>query len=179
MPFRSFAAAAAALLCAAAQAANWTPDAVEAIAGPGNHGAAQAAAGLVWSWDLRKQWPLLVTGQTELIASYWNAEAVGGGRQGLGNVALVPVFRFGLDGGRSPWALELGVGVSWLSRQYKTPDKTFSSTWNFYDVLGAAYRFGARDEQEIGLRFTHISNAGLKYPNPGEDFLLLRYQRRF
>jgi hypothetical protein len=167
------------LFSVAGQAMDWKPDAVEAIAGPGKDGAGQVAAGLIWEWDTHRQRRALVTGQTELIASYWHANAVGGGSQGLWNVALVPVLRMELDRGRSPWVLELGIGVSWLSRQYKTPDKTFSSTWNFYDVIGAAYRFGREEEHEIGARFTHISNAGLKLPNPGEDFLLLRYSRKF
>jgi hypothetical protein len=179
MLLRSFAGALAALLCLGAQAMDWKPDAVEAIAGAGSKGVRQAAAGLIWDWDTHKQRRALVTGQTELIASYWNADAVGGGRQGLMNVALVPVLRMELDQGRSPWALELGIGVSWLSKQYRTPDKAFSSTWNFYDLIGAAYRFGANEEQEIGVRVIHISNAGLKLPNPGEEFLLLRYARRF
>lgn len=159
---------------------DWKPDAAEVVAGAAGNGAGQVGAGLVWDWDTRKQRRALVTGQTELIASYWNAKAVGGGRQGLMNVALVPVLRMELDQGRSPWVLELGIGISWLSKQYRTPDKAaFSSTWNFYDVIGAAYRFGAKEEQEIGARFTHISNAGLRLPNPGENFLLLRYVRRF
>jgi len=175
----ALAAVAGMLFSTGAQAMDWRPDAVEVLGGPARNGTAQVGTGLVWDWDLHKQRHALVTGQTELVASYWHADAVGGGKQGLWHVALVPVLRMNLDHGRSPWVLELGIGVSWLSRPYVTPEKTFSSAWNFYDVIGAAYRFGHDDDQEIGARFTHVSNAGLKLPNPGEDFLLLRYVRRF
>jgi lipid A 3-O-deacylase len=36
-------------------------------------------------------------------------------------------------------------------------------------------RFGASKEHEVMLRLQHFSNAGIKHPNPGEDFLQLRY----
>jgi hypothetical protein len=31
----------------------------------------------------------------------------------------------------------------------------------------------------VGLRLSHVSNAGIKEPNPGENFLQLRYARSF
>lgn len=166
-------------LPAGAHAMDWRPDAVEVLAGPGKQGTSAVGAGLVWEWDTRKMRRALITGQTELIASHWRADAVGGGHQGLWQLALVPVVRLELDHGHSPWFLELGIGASWLSRTYATPTKAFSSSWNFYDVLGGGYRFGTEEQHELGLRYTHVSNAGLKLPNPGENFLLLRYARRF
>jgi len=39
--------------------------------------------------------------------------------------------------------------------------------------------FGAQHEQELGLYVKHVSNAGLKKPNPGETFLELRYAHAF
>jgi lipid A 3-O-deacylase len=179
---RALPAAAAVLgvfLSVGVQAMDGHPDSIQVLGGPARDGTGQLAAGFIWDWDPRKQRHALLTGQTELIASYWHAQAVGGGDQGLWQLALVPMLRLELDRGRSPWVLELGVGISWFSRQYTTPHKSFSSTWNFYDVLGAGYRFGASAEHEIGLRLMHVSDAGLKLPNPGEEFVLLRYARKF
>lgn len=31
----------------------------------------------------------------------------------------------------------------------------------------------------LGVRYQHISNAGIKKPNPGMDFVLLYYTHRF
>ena len=39
--------------------------------------------------------------------------------------------------------------------------------------------FGEQKLNEISLRFEHHSNAAIKQPNPGENFLQLRYARRF
>jgi lipid A 3-O-deacylase len=50
----------------------------------------------------------------------------------------------------------------------------------FLDVMGLGYTLGGPDgKQEIGLRWSHTSNAGLKKPNPGQDFLQLRLVQRF
>jgi lipid A 3-O-deacylase len=46
--------------------------------------------------------------------------------------------------------------------------------------MGLGYTLGGPDgKQEIGLRWSHTSNAGLKKPNPGQDFLQLRLVQRF
>jgi lipid A 3-O-deacylase len=173
------AALASALAAGGAAAMDLRPDGVAVQGGPAKHGARAVAAALVWDWDTRKERRGLFTGQTELILSHWRADALGGGSQGLQQLALVPVLRIEPDHGRSPWYLEAGIGISLLSRDYSTPDKTFSTRWNFYDVLGAGYRFGDHGQHELGLRYNHVSNAGLRKPNPGEDFLLLRYALRF
>jgi hypothetical protein len=39
--------------------------------------------------------------------------------------------------------------------------------------------FGPADEDEIALRVQHYSNGGIKQPNPGINFLQLRYAHRF
>ena len=139
---------------------------------------AAIGAGLVWDWDWLRQRRALLTAQTELFVSHWRADAIGGGHQGLQQVTLLPLLRMQLDRGRSPWYLEMGVGASYLTKDYVTPHKNFSTRWNFYDMLGAGYRFGG-GEHEIGLRYVHLSNLGIRRPNPGEDFLLLRYAVRF
>lgn len=183
MKTRNFAslAGAAALAFAAfqAQAVDFKPDGVEFIGGPGRNGTAQAGAGLVWDWGWRAERHALITGQTELIVSQWRFDALGGGKDNLQQITLLPMFHFQLDQGRSPWFLELGIGATYLTQHYLTPRKDFGSQWNFYDTLGGGYRFGARGEHELGLRILHISNAGIKKPNPGEEFLLLRYAYRF
>ena len=60
-----------------------------------------------------------------------------------------------------------------------TPSKTFSTRFNFASHLGVGVRLGAQQQHEWLLRVQHVSNAGLKKPNPGENFLQLRYALHF
>jgi len=74
---------------------------------------------------------------------------------------------------------EGGVGVTFTTNVYETDRKRFSTSFNFGDHLALGRNFGARREHELSLRFEHYSNAGIKHPNPGENFVQLRYLRRF
>lgn len=164
----------------AAHAIDFTPDAVSLHAGGGSHGTAMAGAGIIWDWDferLRRKAEL--TAHTEFMVNRWRADEVGGGHQTYTQFVLLPSLRMTLSQGRSPWFIELGIGVSWMDRLFVTPQKSFSTRWNFYDMMGVGYQFGAERKHELGLRWAHVSNAGLKKPNPGQDFLQLRYVARF
>lgn len=164
---------------AALHAADLRPDAAFVTVGAAPHHTASLGTGLVWDWDWRADGQATLTAQTELIAAGWRADAVGGGSQALAQVALLPVLRMQLDRGRSPWFLEVGVGASFTNKAYVTPNKVSSTRWNFYDMLGFGHSWGPGRKQELGLRYVHISNLGLREPNPGEDFLQLRYGVRF
>jgi hypothetical protein len=156
------------------------PDGVSVQGSWGTNSARMAGAGLVWEWDwerLRRK--AAITGRTELLVNAWRADDFGGGTQGWTQVVLLPTIRFELSQGRSPWFVELGVGASWLDGAYRTPHRGFSTRWNFYDVVGVGHSFGAQRDHELGLRWVHVSNAGLRDPNPGQDFVQLRYARRF
>lgn len=163
----------------AAQAADLRPDGAFVTGGIAPHGTASLGTGLVWQWDWRRERRALATVQTELIVAGWRADATGGGSQHLAQVVVLPVLRMQLDRGRSPWFLELGIGASYTSRKYVTPHKLTSTRWNFYDMLGVGHSFGEGRRQELGLRYVHLSNAGMRDPNPGEDFIQLRYGWRF
>lgn len=177
-----FARAAGLLLAGAiltAQAADLRPDGTFATVGVAPHDTVTVGTGLSWTWDWKAERQALLTMRTELIVAAWHADALGGGSQALGQLALLPVLHMQLDRGRSPWFLEFGIGGSVTNRIYRTPNKVTSTRWNFYDVLGFGYSFGARREHELGLRYVHMSNLGIKKPNPGEDFLQVRYGTRF
>jgi lipid A 3-O-deacylase len=168
------------VLACSSHAFNLRPDAVSVQAGIGKHGTADAGVGLVWDWNferLRRKAEL--TAHTELMINSWHADAIGGGHQSLTQLVLLPTLRMQLSRGASPWYIEVGVGASWLDQHFKTPDKDFSTRWNFYDVLGAGRTFGVQGRHELGVRWVHVSNAGIKKPNPGQDFLQLRYVARF
>ena len=140
----------------------------------------QLAAGVAWplAWK-RQALGGEFSAQAELSLHYWHARDFAGGHQGFWNLALVPLLRYRLAAGRSPWFAEAGIGVTAAHKRYVTPDKTFSTRLNFSDNLALGRSFGRDWNQELSLRLQHVSNASIKKPNPGEDFVLVRYAMRF
>ena len=174
----ALAAVLAALSCNAF-AVDWTPRGAFVIGGVTSHRTDSLSAGLVWPWAWRRQAAGgELTGLTEGYVSYWRArEAVG--RRSFAQVGVVPLVRYRFSEGRSEWFAEAGIGASLTDRLYRTADKQFSTSFNFVDVVGAGRSFGAQRQHELGLRVVHMSNGSIKRPNPGENFLQLRYAARF
>ena len=151
-----------------------------AEAGAAKHGTKSLTIGAAWPWDWRTGFlGTEVTGATEVFISHWRADAVGGGTNSYTQLGLVPMLRLRFSEGRSPWFVEGGIGVSWMDKRYRIPEREFSTTGNFYDTLGVGRNFGVDGRHEVGLRIAHISNANIKRPNPGEDFIQLRYAVKF
>ena len=174
-------AACLALGAPAARAFDWKPDGASVQAGAGRHDTNMVGVGIVWDWDfqrLRRKAEL--TAHTELMLNYWRGDAVaGGGPNSVTQVVVLPSLRMRLERGASPWFIELGIGASWMDERFEGSHGRFGSRWNFYDMMGLGRNFGAEHEHEVSLRWVHVSNAGLKDPNPGQDFLQLRYVARF
>ncbi|OUL98093.1 hypothetical protein A8M77_33405 [Variovorax sp. JS1663] len=151
------------------------------VQGGSASGTRSLTAGFAWDWDRR--WALgpgELGGYFELSLSQWRYDsAAGNGKDHLTQLAFKPVFRWRLDGGASPWFFDAGVGLSLTSSHYETPAKRFSTRFNFGTHLGVGRNFGARGEHELALRVEHFSNGGIKHPNPGENFVQLRYSYRF
>jgi lipid A 3-O-deacylase len=62
-----------------------------------------------------------------------------------------------------------------MSSIYRRGQTKFSTSFNFGDHLGIGFSFGPGRKNEIAMRAQHFSNAGIKEPNPGKNFLELRY----
>lgn len=135
------------------------------------------------TWDLPARWNFAggqVTSYLEASISLWNYDAKDrSGSSRLAQVALVPSLRYRPDGGRSPWFVDAGIGATLMSRVYATQDRQFSTAFNFATHLAVGRSFGARNRHELSIRVEHFSNAGIKHPNPGENFLQIRYAYRF
>ena len=175
--------AGAALLAATAPAlaADFKPDGATLQAGIGKNGTHMAGVGLLWDWNFERMRRVAeLTAHTELMVNRWHYDAIGGGKDQLTQYVLLPTLRMRLARGASPWFIELGIGASYMDRSYETPRKRFSTRWNFYDVLGVGHTYGGPDgHHEVGLRLNHVSNGGIRNPNPGENFLQLRYTKSF
>jgi lipid A 3-O-deacylase len=92
--------------------------------------------------------------------------------------SVTPVLRFRPVGPACPWFVELGVGANYIAPLFRSGRKRFSTEFNFGDHMAIGADFGPHRRQELVLRVEHFSNAGLAHPNPGENFLHLRYAYR-
>jgi lipid A 3-O-deacylase len=115
------------------------------------------------------------------VGAYWNAslihwrgdayQGVYGQRQDLNGIGLTPVFRFQSDS-LTGWYAEGGIGVNLLSRLYHNNGDQLSTRFQFNDQLGFGYVF--RNRWDLGVKFEHFSNGGIKKPNSGVNFALVR-----
>ena len=69
-------------------------------------------------------------------------------------------------------AVELGVGTNIFSDTH-LGDKDISTAFQFGSSIGLIYR-EKETPWQFGARLTHYSNAGIKEPNPGQNYVQLR-----
>ncbi len=74
--------------------------------------------------------------------------------------------------------LEAGTGFRHFS-ETMLGKRPVSTHFQFMYYVGLAWRFGDQQRYETGVRFNHISNANIEEPNPGMDFLTLKFTRAF
>jgi hypothetical protein len=164
-----------ATLSLGAAAADLRPAGVFVEGGVAQQSGYSLTAGLLWPWSWRRDFGHTeLSGVTEAYVSHWSARGESQ-RHGFTQVGLLPVIRMRLDAGRSPWFLEGGIGLSYMDNLYRRQNKEFSTRFNFVDVVGVGRNLDPDRRREVSLRFSHISNGGIKEPNPGENFLQLRY----
>ncbi len=132
--------------------------------------------GLSWDLDWQGRWlGGRLSSYAEFSLAHWSIETpTGRDTAAVSQLGLTPVLRWQAEG--SPWFFEGGIGLNLIGPTYKAGRKRFSTAFNFGDHLGVGRQFGAG--QELALRLQHFSNAGIKQPNPGEDFVQLRWSLR-
>jgi len=136
-------------------------------------------AGLQWNWSTQwlrgDQWH--VGGYWDLSLAYWTRDALPGQNSNLAEIGLTPTFRLQQNDGNGLYA-EAAIGFHLLSATSLGP-RRFSTAFQFGEHLGAGYRFGAKDAFDLGLRYQHLSNSGIKRPNTGINFTQVRLQYWF
>lgn len=135
--------------------------------------------GVLWPWRSSWLWAGGAwSGYWEAALGRWSTDGTDGrDRAWVTQFGVTPVFRYQKD--RSPWFFEAGVGVTFIAPIYRNPRKRFSTTFNFIEQLAVGRHFGGQGEHQLSLRVQHVSNGGIRHPNPGEDFIQLRYTRAF
>jgi len=95
-------------------------------------------------------------------------------------VGYSPVFRLERPEAGSVFFFEGSIGIRFLSHVQLAPLVTLSTHYQFADMLGAGLQWGqGAGAQTVGLRVQHQSNADIKKPNPGINFLMLYYRHAF
>jgi lipid A 3-O-deacylase len=116
-----------------------------------------------------------LSASAEASLGHWTIETPSGqlDRAAVSQFGLTPTLRWQAIG--SPWFVEAGIGLNLIGPTYRAGNKRFSTAFNFGDHLGVGRAFGDGHRQSLTLRVQHFSNAGIKQPNPGEDFVQLRW----
>jgi hypothetical protein len=156
------------------------PDSMFLQAGDGNH---TQTATIGFSWDLpwHTQW---ANGELSAyvdasLGRWWINQNDIKRSPWVTQLGMTPVLRYRWGQERPRWFAELGIGMNVLAPILDNQDRRFSTAFNFGDHLALGRSFGANDENEIALRVQHYSNGGIKQPNPGINFVQLRYAHRF
>ncbi len=120
------------------------------------------------------------------VGGYWDggiaqwrgkaARNIPGHYQSITNLNFTPMFRLQSDTLRG-WYGEGGIGINLLSARYDNNDDFLSTLFQFNDRLGFGYV--NRQGWDVGIRAEHFSNGGIKRPNSGVNFLVLRVARQF
>jgi opacity protein-like surface antigen len=166
-------AAAVVLLLAGTHAAAVDGIAVEAGGGDGTD---MGRVAVQWDWNKRwfqgSDWH--VGGYWDLGLGYWRHSTLPGQNGDIAEIGLTPVFRLQRNGRQGPY-LEAAIGMHLLSST-SIGDKRLGTAFQFGDHVGAGYRFGTNGAWDLGYRFQHLSNGGIKKPNDGINFHQLRLQ---
>lgn len=149
-------------------------------AGTGDSDTQSYTLGAVWDWQWQSQTKLgKVTGYSEASFGRWASSAPQSqGATWATQVGITPVLRQFLGTAHGTCFVEIGIGANFILPLYHSGRKQFSTQFNFGDHIAAGRQFGARHNEEVSLRFQHYSNAGISHPNPGENFIEVRYTRR-
>jgi hypothetical protein len=135
------------------------------------------AAGATWDWGWRRQYSFgSISGYSEVSFGRWITDVGGGGSAWETQVGITPVARWHPRFAPT-WFAEIGIGANLILPIYRSEEKRFSTTFNFGDHLAIGRQFGTRHQHELALRVQHFSNGGIDQPNPGENFVQLRYSR--
>ncbi len=138
--------------------------------------------GLQWDW--KKKWfdtgSWHLGGYWDASMGYWDNDSPGKTNSGLADIGFTPVFRFQSNNltGVSPYA-EAAIGVHFLSRTSVSDQRQFGSSFQFGDHIGVGLRFGDKGQYDLGYRYQHLSNGGLKDPNQGINYNQVRFQYHF
>lgn len=133
----------------------------------------QIALSRAWTrqWFTQGDWYL--GGYWEVSLARWTSSAPRG--RHIGDLGVTPVLRL-QPKAQSGWRpyLEGGIGLHLVSHTHVDAKHDLGSAFQFGDHVGAGLLLGKRSQFDLGYRFQHLSNGGIKDPNSGINFHQLR-----
>lgn len=108
--------------------------------------------------------------------SYWYLYKNLRGEEKLLEAGITPNFRLEREhqwGWGHPY-LEAGLGIHLLSKKHIST-RNLGSTLQFGTHVGFGTRFGSHEQYDLAWRIEHLSNAGIREPNPGINFSMVRF----
>lgn len=134
--------------------------------------------------DFKPEWSWFNSNGTHLTG-YWDASVgfwegrqwnnVPGAKKNIIDLGFTPVFRFE-NTNKKGFYVEGGIGAHVLSRTYNNNDDGLSTAFQFGDHIGVGYVF---DKWEVAAKLQHFSNGGIKKPNSGVDYVVLKASYRY
>jgi hypothetical protein len=177
---KSLAAVAAVFAAQSAFAADGWFDSASFEVGGGEH--VQMVRGALQS-DWNKNWlPSYghhISGYWDFNLAQWRGNAyrgVTGDHQNITVIGVTPVFRYERDD-KLGWYAEGGIGASLFSQLYDNSGNRLSTAFEFADHIGAGYVLD--NKWDVSARIQHYSNGGIKHPNSGVNWFVLKAAYRF
>ncbi|HYS67695.1 MAG TPA: acyloxyacyl hydrolase [Paraburkholderia sp.] len=153
---------------------------LQVAGGAGDHHVKKLDLGVVWdpklTWWQIGDWHFTLIGEAHVAWWHTNEGNVHGN---IGEIGVTPMIRFIKASGSIRPFVEVGAGIRLLSSPRISSDFTLGTAFQFADVAGVGVQFGHRQQYQAGYRFQHISNGGIKEPNPGINFSQLYLQYNF
>jgi lipid A 3-O-deacylase len=132
-----------------------------------------------WNRQWLKTNGIHLSGYWDLSLGYWRGhkhQNIDDNIQSLADLGITPVFRIEADDKRGLYG-EAGVGAHLLSEHYNNNGRELSTNFQFGSHVGVGYVFP--NGIDVGVRAEHISNAGIKEPNSGVNYGIVRVSYPF
>ncbi|MEM5365545.1 acyloxyacyl hydrolase [Paraburkholderia azotifigens] len=153
---------------------------IQVTGGTADHHVRKLDLGFVWDpnltwWEIGG-WHFALLGEAH--AAWWHTDE-GNENENIGEFGVTPVIRFIKGSGWFRPFVEAGVGVRVLTHPRLSSTFTMGSAFQFADMAGVGAQFGDHQQYQLGYRFQHVSNGGIKEPNPGINFHQIYVQYNF
>jgi hypothetical protein len=137
--------------------------------------------GAQWLWS--KQWQSSngthIGGYWDLTLAQWREQHYKNNpdvSHNLVTIGITPVFRFQQDS-KTGFYAEAGIGLHVFSDPYDNNGHILSGNVQFGDHIGVGYVFD--NKLDLSLKIQHFSNGGVKEPNDGINFVVVKIGRSF
>ncbi|MGN5476236.1 acyloxyacyl hydrolase [Cupriavidus basilensis] len=144
------------------------------------HDVQKIEAAFLWdsgfAWGNPQGW--LLDLQWEVNVARWHSTSSSNPRNPW-EFGVAPVVRLAWK--RYSWVpfLELSLGLRLMSETRSADDHIYSTAFQFSEYGGLGVAFGKDQQFAVGYRYQHISNGGIKEPNPGTGFSTVYLRYRF